>query len=336
MSTALDMAQVVAGAAMRPRLGWWLRVAASLCLLALLLALVDLSRLDDVVAAADVRLLAAMLALSVGERLFATWRWLALLRVVEPGVRCWPVLRTTLVSGFFGIFLPGSVGTEVLRVYGLSKLLRDLPLALSSILVERLCGLLTLVAWIGIGLVIAPIGLPHAITVVAGASLLLVMAAATALLHARPRRAARRLLAALGLGAVPQRLRGFERRLDAYARRPGALLRALALAFGFQLLRITTVAVGAVALGIEVDPLLFALIVPLTILVSMLPISVVGFGPREASYVALLGMAGVAPEAALVLGLTREAMNLIVSLPGAALYAFDRRRQPSGDDRHGA
>lgn len=303
-----------------PSAGWW-RLGATALLLAVLFVMVDPAALGRVVAAARVDLLLVMLALFVLERVFAAYRWLVLLRVAEPGVRFWPVLRITFVSNFLGAFLPGTVGIEVLRVHGLTRLLADLPLALTSILVERLCGFLTLLIWIGLGLLLAPIDLPAALTVLVALGLCGFVATLVALFHPWPRRRAKRLLAALGLGRLRDGLESFERRLDWYARRPRALTVSLALAFAFQLLRIATMAVGAAALGIEVSPLLFLLIVPVTILITHLPISIGGIGPRQASYVALLGLAGVAPEAALALGLAREVLSLAATLPGAICHA---------------
>jgi len=97
---------------------------------------------------------------------------------------------------------------------------------------------------------------------------------------------------------------------------------SLGLASAFQLLRVLTVAVGAAALRIEAAPELFVLLVPVGILVALLPISLGGLGPREATYVGLMGLAGIAPEPALVLALTREAMNLATTIPGAIIYAL--------------
>lgn len=300
--------------------GWW-RLAATALLLGILFVMVDLAALGRVVAAARVDLLLVMLALFVLERVFAAYRWLILLRVAEAGVRFWPVLRVTFVSNFLGAFLPGTVGIEVLRVHGLTRLLADLPLALTSVLVERLCGSLTLLIWIALGLLLAPIALPAALTVLVALGLGGFAATLVALFHPWPRRLAKRLSAALGLGRLRDGLESFERRLDWYARRPRALAVSLALAFAFQLLRIATMAIGAVALGIEVSPLLFLLIVPVTILITHLPISIGGIGPRQASYVALLGLAGVAPEPALALGLAREVLSLAATLPGAVCHA---------------
>lgn len=298
----------------------WLRAGISAGLLALLLALVDLEAAWGILAAADPGLLGLMLGLMLGERLFAAWRWLVLLRVAGSRVRFWPVLRLTFISNFLGIFLPGGVGIEVLRVWGLSRLLADLPLALSSVVVERLCGLMAMILIITVGLLLAPIELPYAVEMVAGGALIALLAGIAAFVHPWSRRLAWR-----GLVAVPSRLRnplvGLAQRLDGYRCRPGALAWSLALAAAFQALRVTTLVIGALALGIEVDPVLLMVVVPVGTLVTQVPISIGGFGPREASYVVLLGLAGIAPEAALVLALTREGLNLLTTLPGAVMYA---------------
>lgn len=306
----------------RPRPTRWLRLAGTAALLAILLAMVDLATVGRVVASARPDLLLGMLALFVLERVFAAYRWLVLLRVAEPGIRFWPVLRITFVSNFLGAFLPGTVGIEVLRVYGVGRLLADLPLALTSVVVERLCGTLALLIWIGLGLLLAPIALPAALDVVLGAGFACFAVVLAALLHGWPRQVARQLLAAVGLTRLRDGLILLERRLDAYARRPRTLTWSLGLAFAFQLLRIATIAVGALALGITVNPLLFLVIVPVTILITLLPISIGGIGARQASYVALLGLAGVAPDPALVLGLTREVLNLAATLPGAVCHVL--------------
>lgn len=300
----------------------WLRVGISAALLTLLFGLIDRDALLDVVTAAEPGLLAAMFLLMVGERLFAALRWMVLLRVLEPRVTFGPVLRVTLVSNFVGIFLPGGLGIEVLRVYGLARALRDLSLALSSVLVERWCGLLALLLLITIGILVAPVDLPAVIEgLVAGGALGLALTGAGLLLPG-PRGQLRRLLQRAPMQTLQARFAGLDARLDTYRRRPGALIVSLAHALAFQLLRILTVVVGAAALRIEAAPELFVLLVPIGILVALLPISLGGLGPREATYVGLMGLAGIAPEPALVLALTREAMNLATAIPGAILYAL--------------
>ena len=186
--------------------------------------------------------------------------------------------------------------------------------------VERMLGLFSLVSTVAIGLMLAPVELPGVLDGLVAGSLLALLGAGLLLALAAPRRLARRILSISVLARLRQALSGIERRVDGYLHRPGPLLGALVLAFAFQGLRILTVIVGAAALGLDVDPTLLVVIVPVTILVSLLPISMSGLGPREASYVALLGFAGVAPAAALALALTRELLNVATALPGAVLH----------------
>ena len=89
----------------RPRL---LPCAVSIGLLASLALVVDLDAVPGVVAAARPELLLLMLASTIGERLFAAWRWRVLLRLADPRAPGFgPVLRITFASNFVGVFLPG-------------------------------------------------------------------------------------------------------------------------------------------------------------------------------------------------------------------------------------
>jgi uncharacterized membrane protein YbhN (UPF0104 family) len=191
---------------------------------------------------------------------------------------------------------------------------------LSSVLLERLFGLLGLLLMIGLGLLLAPIALPNpALAALAVASFTLAGAGILLLVPT-----VRRLIfgAAGRIGALRSQLTRLGQTLDVFGRRPGALGVALVLGALFQVLRIVTVLVGAAGLGIAVDPLILVVVVPLGLLVAMMPISLGGYGPREATYVGLLALAGVAPEAALTLSLTRELLGLATVLPGAWLYAL--------------
>jgi len=308
-----------------------LRILVSAALLIGLFALVDLDRAREVLLTARPDFLLLMFLAMVLERLFAAWRWQILLRLIEPAMPFWPVLRVTLVGNFVGTFLPGGVGIEVIRIWGLSRYLSDLPLALSSVVVERLLGLLALLLMVGLGVLLAPVALPLVVELIVVLGILGLLAATLLVGHPRPRMLVRGLLVRVRrLERLRRGLLGLEGRLDAFFRRPLALLVSLGLAFLFQGLRVVTVLLGAIALNIAVEPAVFAVVVPLGILIALLPISIGGLGPREATYVGLLGLAGVDPAAALVLSLTREVMNLLTALPGAVLYArgpFQRRAE---------
>lgn len=70
-----------------------------------------------------------------------------------------------------------------------------------------------------------------------------------------------------------------------------------------------------------------AVLVPLSFVVQMVPVSLNGFGVREATFTYYFGMLGLPIESALLLSLVGTAVIMVFSLSGAATYVV--RRHPS-------
>ena len=82
------------------------------------------------------------------------------------------------------------------------------------------------------------------------------------------------------------------------------------------------------SLGVGVGPIAMIAVSSIMALVVALPISVAGWGVREVSLVALLGVLGVDREAALVLSVELGLINTLISLPGGLVWLTlrDHRR----------
>ena len=76
------------------------------------------------------------------------------------------------------------------------------------------------------------------------------------------------------------------------------------------------------ALALNVTWLDVVMIVPITILFMVIPITIAGWGVREGIMVTGLGYVGVAPEEALPLALIYGFSALLVALPGGMLWLF--------------
>jgi glycosyltransferase 2 family protein len=102
----------------------------------------------------------------------------------------------------------------------------------------------------------------------------------------------------------------------------------IALGLGFQLLILAATWALAETLGLDLDPALIAVVVPLVLIATALPISVGGFGVREGSFVALLADAGVSAADATLLSLLSAAVMVLASLPGGLVLVigYDPRR----------
>lgn len=322
------------GTSLRSVIAHALRIAVSVALLSWLLWSMDVSRLWAILAEAQVWLVGATVLSLIAERFLAAYRWFALIRLADRAIAFGQVLRITFVASFVGAFFPGGVGIEALRVYGMARHTADTDLALSSVLMERLLGFASLFAMVGLGLVLVPLPVPPQLVWLLSASVAVFVVALVLLFHPR----FRALLRSGGSGALAgplfARIRRLVAVLDACRGGTSALLRNYALAFAHQALRIASFLIAAYALGIAIDPLVLVGAVPITIFVALLPISIGGFGPREATFVAILRQTGVSAEGAFVLVALRELCNMVAALPGAALYlrGWESRRL-EGDGR---
>ncbi len=297
-----------------------LRVLVSLALLALLLYHLEFGLTAAIIANAQIDLVVLVLALLFVDRLIATYRWHYLLRGLAPANSFLNLLRLSFVSSFVGSFMPG--GVDVVRVYGLGRTTAGLPLALTSVLVERLQSLVALLGLMLLGVAIAPIELPSGTAVLAWLGLLLLASGVAAVMHPR----GRQLVRFLRIGRWTAPLADFLARifacLDAYRNRPMLIAYSSLVAVAFQLFRIGTVWVAARAIGLDIPFLVLMALLPVAIFVTLLPISLAGgLGVREFGFVVLLALAEVSAEHAFALALLLSFGGILTTLPGAWLYA---------------
>jgi uncharacterized membrane protein YbhN (UPF0104 family) len=184
-----------------------------------------------------------------------------------------------------------------------------------SILVDRAAGIvgLVLVAW---GAYAVWPSLPgriwHALLAitVAGALAALVLAGLLA-----ARRSARRLVPR-SLARIGADVRG---QLLGYAGNRRLVAEVVALSVAAQALVVVETWLLARAIDVRLSLVVAAAASPVVLVLTMLPISIGGFGVRESSFVVLLAAAGVrATDAALISVLTLVCFA-IASLPGAAV-----------------
>lgn len=130
------------------------------------------------------------------------------------------------------------------------------------------------------------------------------------------------ILAALcGIVALAARIRpDIGRRLAAPVHRSvlarGVWPRQMALGLAVVACNLSTFAFSARAIGVTLPLEAVVTLVPLVLTAMLVPLSVAGWGFREAAAAALLPMAGIAPEAAVAASILFGAVNLAASLPG--------------------
>jgi glycosyltransferase 2 family protein len=294
------------------------RLIISIVLLALVARSIDWEVLSDRLSGAAWGWFVVGTALVVVALLIGAVRWHTLLHHANLPARPRETLRAYGIGIFSNNFLPTAFGGDVVRAWLVARSGRPLARAFTSVLVDRSIALVSLFLLGWIGLLLSPVDIPQQLVtpfvVVSGASVV-VAALGVAILRRR------------GLSRyLPSLLRPWASEiaatLRAYGRDHRVQGEAFVLSLGFQALMITSLWSLSKALQLDISPLILAIVIPLVLIATLIPISVAGFGVREGAYVLLLGELGVSAGDATLLSLFSVAALAIASLPGGVAIAL--------------
>jgi len=107
--------------------------------------------------------------------------------------------------------------------------------------------------------------------------------------------------------------------------RPSELLICFCSAVFVQALGVVFYVTVAHALRVNIAPWDLAVIVPIATVAQMMPVSINGFGVREATFSFYFTRVGLPIESALLVSLVAAGLTMLFSLSGAAVYISRRR-----------
>jgi hypothetical protein len=224
------------------------------------------------------------------------------------------LLAHYLLGMLLNNFLPGGIGGDAARAIALNDATGRADISVSSVLMTRLAGLWSIV------LMANGAGVLQAIYQESNLSTHLLLITSAALVVTL-------MFTAFLFGStVPGVFRHFPPGwvswyacLRAYRESPARLFSSLAFALGIQVCAFSINLCTAHALDLSISAWQLWLSLPLITLITLLPISIGGFGVREGSYVFLLGLTGTPAADALVLSLSVYILLTLVTAVGAGI-----------------
>ncbi|HTU98958.1 MAG TPA: lysylphosphatidylglycerol synthase transmembrane domain-containing protein [Luteitalea sp.] len=255
--------------------------------------------------------------------LVSGWRWRRLLVTQNVHASTWQLTLSCLVANFFNNFLPSNIGGDVVRIADTASLTGSRTVATAVVLLDRVLGLIALFAVAATGSLL----LRHALPGTGYIWILLVLGAVSAtVVLAKPALVPRLLqpLTRLRKEWVSERLERLEAMLGRVAGHRIHLAQAFIGALAVQVLVVFFYL--SVAQGLHIDlPLRDALvIVPVSLVIQLAPVSINGFGVREAVFSYLFARLGHAVDAGLALSIAGAALLILASLPGGLLFLMRR------------
>jgi uncharacterized protein (TIRG00374 family) len=303
-----------------------LRWGGSLVLVAFLVAWLDWGKVSAAFARLRIELWALAALLYLVCQVLSSLRWRILATVLGFRGSTSKFTGVYFIGSFFNLILPTSVGGDVVRVWYLSGMpcasqTGRTTLAAITVLVDRVSGLMILVGIACVATLISPVALPSWVNVTVAVTGVGMVAGLTFLLVGGC--VARSVLQRLpgGLQVILVRLLTAAR---LYLRHPWALLSTSLLSVAVQGVNVVLVWCIGLGLGLDVPLVCYGVIVPLTTLLTLVPISLNGIGLREGGYVLLMRPLGVSAPSALALAFLLFLATTACSLVGLGFYLFGR------------
>jgi uncharacterized protein (TIRG00374 family) len=269
-----------------------------------------------------------------GVAIFATWRWLLLMRGIGLECRFWRCCQLTMIGGFFNTVLFGTVGGDLIRgVYAYrDNRSRGRAAPAMTVIMDRITGLYGLF-FIGVGAILTNLSaiesqpaLGPAAVFVVGIFCLLTLGFISILVpvHAEISQIFSRLA---DFRYVPRSLVNLYLAFRSYREKKRYLLYAFLISIVIQAQVIMFYwYVASVVTGRALSLDMQALIVPIGALITAVPISPGGLGVGHAAFERLYALIGISDGANIfnIIIIGQMAMNLLGSIPYLLLRSHER------------
>jgi uncharacterized protein (TIRG00374 family) len=315
----------------RSVLTWAVKLLVSGGLLYWLLSRVDRGQLWSNIHNASPLWLVLALALYSVMILVSAWRWKQLLDAQQVPATLTHLGASYLVATFFNNFLPSNIGGDVIRIGDTAAAAGSKTRAATIVLFDRGIGMVALVLLAALGATIAtelgdqepfnPMWLW--IGLAAGALGIGITLAKPAVIGT--------MLTPLRVFHqewVDERITRLLESLVKFARRPSALLRCFGGAIVGQGIIVCFYAAIAHAMGVPVPMVHLAVLIPMSFVLQMLPLSVNGFGVREYIFGFYFARLGLPKESAIALSFLGAALIMLFSVSGAVVMLVRRSATP--------
>jgi glycosyltransferase 2 family protein len=311
---------------MKDKLPIFLKTAVSLGLLVFIFTRIDLNQVWSRLQFLSFPFVVFALCFYTGCQWLSCLRWQVVLKSAGYHIPIHYLLSSYFAGMFVSIFLPSSVGGDVYRVYRITKAIDAPEVAFASVFLERFTGLAAVFA-------LALVGIPPALKIIGSLDIILLFLVCSSiiwggfLLIASPLLLSwsRPWLSKIRLGGMCDRLDKVQLIVIQYLKHRQSLGLAITLSFIIQLSVIFYQYLLAQQLQIPISYLELLVFTPISIVVTLMPISLGGLGIQEGLWAYLFTRIGLTAEQAVLLSLTFTILGWVLALPGAIILLLDSK-----------
>lgn len=313
---------------MKQNISKYLRIVISVILLFYLFYyLVDFGSLLKVLANANPGYILLSVIFFILSMLAAAYRWQFVISIKNLKIPFKSSLREYFIGSFFNNFLPGSIGGDLVRIVGASKVIGSKEVALSSVFVERVIGLISLLTIGIIGFMFLNISSGPGyltISIILLTSLMLIL---IAVLNSRSNEIICDIIETYIPKKISETVLIYIRDFSGYSASFVKLIYVFLISFAFKIFDGFFVYFILKSLAIDLTYAHAVALFCIINVIKMIPISFNGLGLSAISWVFILKSFGVNENTAASIDFLTVSISLLISCYGGFLYFFGVRKE---------
>lgn len=298
-----------------------LKIFISVILTVFIFSKIDLSEFFRALVGANLIIFIISFVSLIFQQCIISYTWYIVVKAQKNEVSLRKIIRIHFIGNYFGMFMPTSIGMDLIRAYSLSKHLAKGVDAASSMFVIRVIGFLVLflmalvvcmfrwhlledrsIVWV---IVLATVAFISGVVVMFIPPMRLLLY---------------RLLPVLRVRRVKEKLESFYLSTMAISSAKALLTKIVIISFIMQGIGIINFYLVGKSLHIPLPLAYYFLYLPIIQVIVMIPISIAGIGVRESTFVYFFSQIGVTQAEALSLSLLVFSQAVGIALIGGMLF----------------
>jgi glycosyltransferase 2 family protein len=272
-------------------------------------------------------LFAAFLTLFIGK-LLSGYRWQKLLNAHKLIVPLPLLIKSLFVGQFFNSFLPSTIGGDAIRVYDIALYCKKITRSLTTIFIDRLIGVFSLIF---VGLVALGIGIYLNFDVavycwIIVGSFIAILGIFLAIFNRRLANLSDNVLRFFKMNGIADKARYATKAITDLKHERRLLGESFIISILFQINVILYYYFCAQALALEIRLIYFFLFTPIVLIILLLPFTINGIGLRESSYIYFFGIIGTGSGEAIAFSWLSFGLMLTQGIIGGIIFAFRDRK----------
>lgn len=259
-------------------------------------------------------------------RVIVVIRWKIILDYQKLIIPFIELVKINYVSSAIGQVLPGGIGGDVLRGYKLTIKYKQLSNTTSSIILDRILGIGSMIIVAFVGSIIADIiGLKLNLSLYLAAILFLLVLFFVVGHKININYKSLSNIKSKRILTILKKLEELYYSVTDVNKVKTIFLSVFSISIVVQLLRCLIFYLLFLAFGHSIDFIYLLITIPITLILSIIPISISGLGVREGALVYFLTSIGIPAEICIGVGLLFHVLQIVASLPGIMMWIFEKK-----------